>query len=284
MVRRVARWYERACRTTVGELCAHAETTMRQVCDLYQLKSFVHTTVTLTRYLLIVSGRVLIVDANVNAAENLAQMLGHEDYEFIFAHSGQEGLALSRQLVPPEVVFIEGELPDMAGTELCRQIRQSAEGGSIPIVVVSDRGEDIDRVVAFELGADDYLVRPINDRELQLRTKAILRRCYRHRQTDTELRAKDLRVDREARRAWNGTELLHLTDTEFRLLEVLLLRRGRGQHRTRLLQDVWGAKSEATPRTVDTHIRRLREKLGESARYLRTIRGIGYSFETEDPQ
>ncbi len=186
--------------------------------------------------------------------------------------------------IQPDLVLIDVELSDMAGTELIRQIRQATWIGPIPLVLLSALADDIDRVVAFELGADDYLSRPIDSRELTLRVRAILRRSYGGPGAARELRAGKLRVDRDSHRVWLNAESVELTQIEFRLLEVLMTRRGRAQPRDRLLQDVWGRASEASVRTVDTHIRRLREKLGSAANYIRTIRGVGYSFGDQEQQ
>jgi two-component system phosphate regulon response regulator PhoB len=225
--------------------------------------------------------RVLVVENDPAAASAVDQLLRREDYEVDRATTAASALDVCFAALRPDLLLLSQDLPDMAGTELCRQIRQTPSLADLPMVILSRDSEEIDRVVAFELGADDYITLPFDERELILRVKAILRRCYPDAPTGRELRAGPLRLDRDSHRVWLHAQPLALTQIEFRLLEILMSRRGRGQPRERLLQDVWGWSEDQSARTVDTHIRRLREKLGGAAGYIRTIRGVGYCFGDE---
>jgi two-component system phosphate regulon response regulator PhoB len=168
-------------------------------------------------------------------------------------------------------------LPDVSGNEVCKQLKRNEQTSGIPVMMITARGEEIDRVLGFELGADDYVVKPFSVRELMLRVQAILRR---NTTREGQPRAKfgQLRIDREAHRVWVGETEITLTALEFRLLLALFDGRNRVQTRTILLDGVWGIDAEVTTRTVDTHVKRLRQKLGDAGDYIETIRGVGYRF------
>ena len=151
----------------------------------------------------------------------------------------------------------------------------------IPVIMVSARGEEIDRVVGFELGADDYVVKPFSVRELLLRVQAILRRSQGEQEAVPGFQFGSLRVDREAHRVWAKDAELELTALEFKLLVTLYDRKNRVQTRAALLSDVWGIDADITTRTVDTHVKRLREKLGDAGTYIETLRGVGYRFKDQ---
>ena len=171
-------------------------------------------------------------------------------------------------------------LPDVSGVEICRRLKSNAETKDVPIVMVTAKGDEVDRVVGFELGADDYVVKPYSLRELLLRVDAVLRRTTPAPTGNARgvLVFGKLRVDRDAHRVWVDGEEVTLTALELRLLSTLLERRGRVQSRPALLDDVWGMSGEVTTRTVDTHVKRLREKLGSAGPYIETVRGVGYRF------
>jgi two-component system phosphate regulon response regulator PhoB len=171
-------------------------------------------------------------------------------------------------------------LPDIAGTEVCRQLKEAQDTRGIAVVMLTARGEEIDRVVGFELGADDYVVKPFSIRELLLRIQAVLRRGKREETPDHERMVEfgRLKIDRAAHRVWVDTGEIDLTALEFKLLITLYERRNRVQTRSSLLDDVWGIQAEITTRTVDTHVKRLREKLEEARDYIETVRGVGYRF------
>jgi two-component system phosphate regulon response regulator PhoB len=172
-------------------------------------------------------------------------------------------------------------LPDVSGTETCRRLKQEARTRDVPIIMLTAKGEEIDRVIGLEVGADDYVVKPFSVRELMLRVRAVLRRTHPNEAphaANGERRFADLRVDPEAHRAWVGTFEITLTALEFKLLTTLLDRKGRVQTREQLLEEVWQMPSELTTRTVDTHVKRLRQKLGHAGDYIETVRGVGYRF------
>ena len=231
------------------------------------------------------SVRVLVVTGDEKESASLVTSLSKAAFHVESASSAQRATEICSSTDRPKLVVIASILPDMPGVELCRQLRQTAWTSHLPIIIFSAAREDIDLVVAFELGADDYVSQPIEMRELTLRIEALLRRCYPGDPASRKVGAGSLRLDRAAHRAWNGDAALALTKVEFRLLEVLMERRGRAQSRDQLLEDVWGRSGGSNLRTVDTHIRRLRQKLGDQGRRICTIRGVGYrfGFECGDP-
>ena len=177
-----------------------------------------------------------------------------------------------------DLIILDLMLPDMPGTEVCRRLKQARETAGIPVIMVTAKGEEIDRIVGFELGADDYVVKPFSVRELLLRVQAILRRSQGEQEATPGFRFGSLRVDREAHRVWANDAELELTALEFKLLVTLFDRKNRVQTRAALLSDVWGIDADITTRTVDTHVKRLREKLGDAGAYIETVRGVGYRF------
>ena len=171
-------------------------------------------------------------------------------------------------------------LPDGSGLDLCREIKKNSLLSNIPIIILTAKDDEVDRVVGFELGADDYVTKPFSVRELILRIKAVLKRgeVNKPELVEVERQFGDLSIDVDSHEVHVNSELVVLTALEFKLLKQLVDRRGRVQSRDQLLSDVWGYSSEVTTRTVDTHIKRLREKLGPMGKYVQTIRGIGYKF------
>jgi two-component system phosphate regulon response regulator PhoB len=173
------------------------------------------------------------------------------------------------------VIILDLMLPDVSGKEVCRRLRAEAATRSVPIVMLTARGEEGDRVAGFEVGADDYVTKPFSPRELVLRVRAILRRA-RVTPTNPVLRVGLLAVDTVSHRAWVGDAELALTALEFKLLLQFVARPGRMQSREQLLADVWGITSPVETRTVDTHVMRLRDKLGPARDAIETVRGAGY--------
>ena len=177
----------------------------------------------------------------------------------------------------PDLIVLDIMLPGMSGLDLCRKIRSSDEFTNIAIILLTAKGEEIDRIVGFEIGADDYVTKPFSVRELILRAKVILKKQTNDAEEQL-LEYGSITMNIAAHKVIaNGTEIL-LTALEFKLLKHLLKRRGRVQSRDQLLNDVWKLSTEVTTRTVDTHIKRLREKLGKSGDLIQTIRGVGYRF------
>jgi two-component system phosphate regulon response regulator PhoB len=180
-----------------------------------------------------------------------------------------------------DLIILDLMLPDGSGLDLCREIKSNPASASTPIVILTAKNEEVDKVVGFELGADDYVTKPFSVRELLLRVKAILKRSP---VTNTELSSETtigiLSVDFDAHVVHVNGDEIKLTALEFKLLKQFLDKRGRVQSRDQLLQDVWGYSSDITTRTVDTHIKRLREKLQQAGDYIQTIRGVGYKFKS----
>jgi two-component system phosphate regulon response regulator PhoB len=169
-------------------------------------------------------------------------------------------------------------LPDLPGSEVCRQLRSDPALRDLPVLLLTAKAEEIDRVVGFELGADDYVTKPFSPRELVLRIQAILRRATGERATGGVLERGALLLDAERHRCTVEGVEIQLTAKEFRLLEALMSRPGRVLSRQQLLDDVWGSDISVTERTIDTHLKRLREKLGPAGDQIETVRGVGYRF------
>lgn len=179
------------------------------------------------------------------------------------------------------LIILDLMLPDGSGLDLCRELKSNSSYAKIPIVILTAKSDEVDRVVGFELGADDYVTKPFSVRELILRVKAILKRAPDSSPDSIgEYVIGSLRIDFDAHTVQVKGKEVKLTALEFKLLKHFLDRRGRVQSRDQLLQDVWGYSSDITTRTVDTHIKRLREKLLSAGEYIQTIRGVGYKFNS----
>jgi two-component system, OmpR family, phosphate regulon response regulator PhoB len=227
------------------------------------------------------SGLVLVIEDEVDLATTLEYNLRSEGFQVRLAHSGRQGLAAATSDPTPDVIVLDLMLPDLAGTEICRRLRETDRTRETPVIMCTAKGEEIDRVVGFEVGADDYVVKPFSVRELILRIRALMRRVQRGEGEPSLIRFGRLKIDRDAHRAWVDDGEIGLTALEFRLLHAFLSRRGRVQTRDALLSDVWGIDADVTTRTVDTHVKRLREKLGDAGAYIETLRGVGYRFKGE---
>jgi DNA-binding response OmpR family regulator len=217
--------------------------------------------------------RVLIVDDDPDIQRLVSYNFDQAGFEVATAASGRKALE-SIQRHPPDLIILDLMLPDIDGMEVCRTLRQRESFRRIPIVMLTAKGEEMDRVVGFELGADDYVSKPFSPRELVLRVKSIFRRMKEERH-DT-LRLGRIRLYPERRQCFVENEQVLLTAKEFDLLEALMRADGNVVTREVLMDKVWGYHGEATSRTLDTHIRRLREKLGQDGLYVETVRGVGY--------
>jgi two-component system phosphate regulon response regulator PhoB len=218
---------------------------------------------------------VLIVDDERDLAELIDFNLRTAGFSTRVAATGEAALASAREQ-RPDLVLLDLMLPDMPGTEVCRQLRSGASTRDILIVMLTAKGEEADRVRGFEVGADDYVTKPFSVRELVLRLKAILRRSGTPRDDSAPLKLGPLELDVGAHRFYVENKEVALTALEFRLLEYLLARVGRVQTRDQLLEEVWGLSSSLETRTIDTHVMRLRDKLGSARACLETVRGVGY--------
>jgi two-component system phosphate regulon response regulator PhoB len=222
--------------------------------------------------------KILVVEDEQDLVQVLDYNLRQAGHEVFSARRGEEGLRLAREH-RPDLVLLDLMLPDLPGTEICKQLKDSAATRSVPVVMVTARGEEIDRVVGFELGVDDYVVKPFSVRELLLRIQAILRRGKPDEPSESSLiEFGCLKIDRAAHRVWVDEAEIDLTALEFKLLVKLYERKNRVQTRSALLDDVWGIQADITTRTVDTHVKRLREKLEGARDYVETVRGVGYRF------
>ena len=218
---------------------------------------------------------VLIVDDERDLAELIDFNLKSAGFSTYVASTGEEALSSARAQ-RPDLVLLDLMLPDMPGTEVCRQLRAGALTRDILIVMLTAKGEEADRVRGFEVGADDYVTKPFSVRELVLRLKAILRRSGPPREDAASLLLGPLKLDIGAHRFYVESREVALTALEFRLLEYLMTRVGRVQTREQLLEEVWGLSSSLETRTIDTHVMRLRDKLGPARSFLETVRGVGY--------
>jgi two-component system phosphate regulon response regulator PhoB len=219
--------------------------------------------------------RVLVIGPDPAEARVLDSHLRSGGHSVVLAGSGNEGLSAARATLP-EIVLLDWTLPDMPAGEACRALHAASEGRRLPIVVLSQRNDEVDRVVAFELGASDYVTKPYSLRELSLRIAAILRRARPEPESADVIDLGRLRIDRAAYRVWVDGQEIELTLLELNLLIALYEGRTRVQTRAALLEQVWGVDASITTRTVDTHVKRLRDKLGPLGQYVETVRGIGY--------
>jgi two-component system, OmpR family, phosphate regulon response regulator PhoB len=221
--------------------------------------------------------RVLVIEDEKDLQEVLGFNLREAGHEVLAATRAGDGLRLARER-KPALVLLDLMLPDQPGTEVCKQLKADSGTRGIPIIMLTAKGQEIDRVLGFELGADDYVVKPFSVRELLLRVQAILRRGM-SAAGGSDITFGSLRIDPLAHRVWVNDREIELTALELRLLTTLHERKNRVQTRSGLLNDVWGIEADITTRTVDTHVKRLREKLGPAGDYIETVRGVGYRFK-----
>jgi two-component system phosphate regulon response regulator PhoB len=224
--------------------------------------------------------KILVVDDEPDALELIKFNLKAAGYDVVTAADGDEALKKARALLPALIV-LDVMLPEVDGLEVCKILRRDPRVSATPIIMLTAKAAEIDRVLGLELGADDYVTKPFSPRELVLRVKRLLRVDPTAPVKQDEIVLKELRLDVPRHQATVRSRPVDLTATEFKLLTVLAQRRGRVQSREQLLQDVWEYDNLIDTRTVDTHMRRLREKLGPAARYLDTVRGVGYRFLEE---
>jgi two-component system, OmpR family, phosphate regulon response regulator PhoB len=223
---------------------------------------------------------ILIVEDEPDLATALVYNLEREGYGVRHCTEGSAALEAARSDGTLRLALIDVMLPDISGLEVCRQIRADGRTKSLPVIMLTARGEEIDRVLGFESGADDYVVKPFSMRELLMRVRAMLRRGAPSEPVDPPVTFGCLTVDTGAHVVTVEGAPVRLTALEFRLLTTFLERRGRLQSRETLLAHVWGIEGNINTRTVDVHVMRLREKLGAAGEYIETIRGAGYRFRT----
>ena len=224
--------------------------------------------------------RILVIEDEKDIRDVLEYNLRQAGHEVELAANAKQGLERARAK-KPDLVLLDLMLPDQPGTDVCKALKSDPRTRSAHVLMLTAKGEEIDRVLGFELGADDYVVKPFSVRELVLRVAALLRRATPDAgdtSPKSEIVFGALKVDREAHRAWVGEREVELTALEFNLLVMLHERKNRVQTREALLKDVWGIEADITTRTIDTHVKRLREKLGAVGEYIQTVRGVGYRF------
>ena len=222
--------------------------------------------------------KILIIEDEPDIRKNLEYNLSREGYSVLTAASIREAeqLIYSNNL---SLILLDLMLPDGSGLELCKKMKSDPDVQNLPIIILTAKDDEVDKVVGFEIGADDYVTKPFSVRELILRIKAVLKRGENKKDiVEIDRQFGDLKIDIDSHEVYVDGELVNLTALEFKLLIQLVDRRGRVQSREQLLADVWGYSAEVTTRTVDTHIKRLREKLGTMGKYVQTIRGVGYKF------
>jgi len=224
------------------------------------------------------SQKILIIEDEPDIRETLVYNFSREGYDILSASSLLEARSQIKSNTF-SLILLDLMLPDGSGLDLCREIKSDKYKSSIPIIILTAKDDEVDKVVGFELGADDYVTKPFSVRELILRAKAVLKRGEKE-SDNVEIKRQfgQLSIDIESHEVFVDNVEIILTAIEFKLLCQLIDRRGRVQSRDQLLSDVWGYTAEVTTRTVDTHIKRLRVKLGSMGKYVQTIRGIGYKF------
>jgi two-component system phosphate regulon response regulator PhoB len=221
--------------------------------------------------------RILVVDDEPDLLELVRLNLDQAGFQVETADSGGAALHALRKS-PPDLMILDLMLPDLSGTEICREVRANPELAHLPIIMLTARAEEVDRIVGLELGSDDYVTKPFSPRELTLRVKAVLRRRQPQASSSVALEHGPLRLDPERHRCYVEGAEVELTAKEFELLLGLMQRPGRVMTRDHLLDEVWGTDIAVTTRTIDTHMKRLREKLGAAGGLIETVRGVGYRF------
>ena len=227
------------------------------------------------------NSKILIVDDEEDILTLLEYNLEKAGFKVISADDGPEAIELAKK-EKPALIILDIMLPSMEGTEVCKAIKRDDATSHIPIIMLTAKGEEVDRIVGLELGADDYITKPFSPRELVLRVKAVLKRGHGGEENEGTITAGNIRIDLERSVVISNGKPLKLTATEFKLLVELVKAKGKVLSRDDLLDRVRGTDYYVTDRTIDTHIRRLREKLGKSAKHIETARGFGYKFQEEE--
>ncbi len=226
---------------------------------------------------------ILIIEDEKDLAQLVMYNLEQEGFRGKVEYNGSDGFDRALREIP-DLILLDLMLPKMNGLEVCRMLRSNAKTKSIPIIMLTAKGEEIDRVLGFEMGTDDYIVKPFSPRELVLRVKAILKRSKPDSEASQEgpvIQFEGIRLDPTQHRVWVNKNEIILTATEFKVLEYILRSQGRILTRDILLDKVWGYDVAVTTRTIDTHVKRLREKLGKAGDAIETVRGVGYRLKND---
>ncbi|MDD5561694.1 MAG: response regulator transcription factor [Candidatus Omnitrophica bacterium] len=224
---------------------------------------------------------ILIIEDDKHISKLVKYNVEKAGYDCTVADDGEEALnVLGKQGV--DLIILDIMLPKMDGFEVCRLIKQNPKLNSIPVIMLTAKGEEVDRIVGLEIGADDYVVKPFSPRELILRIKAVLKRGKAQEDPKETIARGSLVINIPRHRVTVNNKEVYLTPIEFKLLVTLIERKSRIQSRDQLLSDVWDRHADVFTRTVDTHIKRLREKLGKAGSQIETVRGLGYRFKEDD--
>lgn len=224
--------------------------------------------------------KIILVEDDQHISKLIKYNLERSGFKCVVAVTGEKALEnLNRDEF--DLIILDIMLPGMDGFETCRLIKQNKKLAGIPIIMLTAKGEEVDKIVGFELGADDYVVKPFSPRELVLRIKAILKRGI-PKEENNRLIMDKIAVDIARHKVTVGQEEVKLTRMEFKLLVILMKRKGKVQSRDRLFDDIWDIAADISSRTIDAHIKRLRRKLGEAGKLIETVRGIGYRFSEGD--
>ena len=228
--------------------------------------------------------KILLVEDEPDLLQTLAFNFENEGYKVAKALDGKEAIKFLEDDDSISLVILDLMLPDMSGLDICRHIRAADNLKDILVIMVTAKGEEVDRVVGFEVGADDYVVKPYSVRELLLRVGGMLKRSSKEKQSNDKdlVEYEDLKIDNNKHKVYLSDEKISLTSKEFKLLKHLLLKADKVQSRDNLLEKVWGYNNDVTTRTVDTHIKRLRSKIGKYGDKIETIRGEGYLFNKSE--
>ena len=228
--------------------------------------------------------KILLVEDEPDLLNTLSFNFESEGYKVAKALNGKEAMKFLEDDDSISLVILDLMLPDMSGLDICRQIRATDNLKDILVIMVTAKGEEVDRVVGFEVGADDYVVKPYSVRELLLRVGGMLKRSSKESQSNGKdlIEFEDLKIDNNKHKVYLSDEKISLTSKEFKLLKHLLLKADKVQSRDNLLEKVWGYNNDVTTRTVDTHIKRLRSKIGKYGDKIETIRGEGYLFNKSE--
>ena len=228
--------------------------------------------------------KILLVEDEPDLLQTLAFNFENEGYKVAKALDGKEAMKFLEDDDSISLVILDLMLPDMSGLDICRHIRATDNLKDILVIMVTAKGEEVDRVVGFEVGADDYVLKRYSVRELLLRVGGMLKRSSKEKQSNDKdlVEYEDLKIDNNKHKVYLSDEKISLTSKEFKLLKHLLLKADKVQSRDNLLEKVWGYNNDVTTRTVDTHIKRLRSKIGKYGDKIETIRGEGYLFNKSE--
>ena len=224
---------------------------------------------------------ILCVDDEAHILELLTFNLEATGYRVVTAANGEDALTVC-QHDRPALILLDIMLPGIDGVEVCRRLKSQSNTQDIPIIMLTAKGDEVDKILGLELGADDYITKPFSVRELVARVKALLRRAATQNDDEGVLHVGSITIDPSNYEAYRNGEKLSLTLKEFELLKLLVISRGKVLTRDFLLDRIWGYEFYGETRTVDVHIRHIRQKLGDDARYIETIRGVGYKFNDKD--